>query len=220
MPSPIEQHAIMLDNTFDPYVAGTTKAAATGIFENGVDLCNLYADISYGTAAAATGIRCRAALTDLSAIFAKKGTAVYALPFNGANLSINSQTRGSAYARVTMYSNGTFEVLSFSSGNVPQSVIRYSGTWLPSGESVANWSMQFDAALTSQHVIGDAENYMTNGAPGVSALSTTRVCEGGSSAPVTGGNANAAGSISVKLYRLGVLRSTSMVTFNTNVNGQ
>lgn len=219
MPSPIAQHGITLDNTFDPYVADTTKAAATGVYENGVDICNLYANIIYGTAAAATGIHCRAALTDLNAIFAKKGTASYALPFDGANFSINSQTRGGAYAHVTMNSNGTFSVYTFNSGGVPQKVIRFSGTWLPAGDLVANWSVQFSAALSSQNAIGDGENYITNGAPTVVPLTTTRDCEGGSSANTTGDNANAAGGIAVKLYRLGVLRSTSDFTFNTNVNG-
>lgn len=220
MPSPVAQHSVTLDNTFDPYVAGTTKAGATGVFENGVDICNLYANIIYGTAAAATGITCRTPAVDLSAIFAKKGTATYALPFDGANFSINSQSRGSAYLHVTMKSDGTFTVYTFNSGALPQTVVRFSGTWLPAGESVANWSVQFAASLGTDHVIGDADNYITNGAPSISALTTTRDCEGGSSAPVTGGDANATGGITVKLYRLGVLKSTSAMTFSTNVNGQ
>jgi len=219
MPSPIAQHGITLDNTFDPYVAGTDKAAATGISEGGVDICNKYAKITYGAAAAATGITCRTPVVDLSAIFAKKGTAVYSLPFDGANFSINSQTRGGAYAHVTMKSDGTFSVYTFNSGGSPQTVVRFTGSWLPAGESVTNWSVQYDAALTSESSMQEGYNYITNGAPAVSALTTTRDCEGGSNASLTGSNADAAGYISVKLYRLGVLRSTSTFTFNTNVNG-
>jgi hypothetical protein len=208
------------EDVYDADVVGDGPVAAISNigYRNAAGVLLKFAALKYGTAAANHGYRL-ADGRDFSALWCKKGTAVYSLPFDGANFSINSQTRGGAYAHVTMKSDGTFSVYTFNSGGSPQTVIRYSGTWLPSGESVANWSVQYDAALTSESSMQEGYNYITNGAPTVSALTTTRDCEGGSNASLTGSNADANGYISVKLYRLGVLRSTSRFTFNTNVNG-
>lgn len=94
MASPIAQHGTLLSATFDPYQSGTTKAAATGIFENGNDLANIYASIIYGTAASATGITKNGA--DLNTIFAKIGTANYSLPLNGTTWTAGHTTAGTS----------------------------------------------------------------------------------------------------------------------------
>jgi hypothetical protein len=79
--SGIASKGVDLDNIFDPYVAGTTKARAAGIAVAGSDTSNRFANIIYGSAAAATGIQSEGA--DINTLYAKKGTASYALPIDG-----------------------------------------------------------------------------------------------------------------------------------------
>lgn len=81
MTSGIASKGVDLDSIFDPYVAGTTKARAAGIAVAGSDTSNRYANIIYGSAAAATGIQSEDA--DLNTLYAAKGTAQYSLPING-----------------------------------------------------------------------------------------------------------------------------------------
>ena len=79
MSTAIKSKSVSLAAIFDPYVAGTTKARAAGIDDAGNDTSNLYANIIYGSAAAATGIQSQGA--DLNTLYAKIGTAAYPLGF-------------------------------------------------------------------------------------------------------------------------------------------
>lgn len=81
MSNAIASKGVSLANIFDPYVAGTTQARASGIDDAGTDTSNLYANIIYGTAAVATGIKSQNA--DLNTLYAAKGTAQYQLGFGG-----------------------------------------------------------------------------------------------------------------------------------------
>jgi hypothetical protein len=157
MPSPIAQHGITLDNTFDPWVAGTDKAAATGIFEAGVDICNKYAPLKYGTAATATGITCRTPAVDLSAIFAKKGTAKYSIPpptYNG--ITITETGVGAITSSITLDSNGQW---SSSDGQL--------GTWY--GSTLAGVGAGYEMRATvsggSAGVTNPAANFIGMSSP-------------------------------------------------------
>lgn len=101
MSNAINSKSVSLASIFDPYVAGTTKARASGIDDAGNDTSNLYANIIYGSAAAATGIKSQNA--DLNTLYAAKGTAVYntPLPINGNTYSGTRQvTSGTGAASI------------------------------------------------------------------------------------------------------------------------
>jgi hypothetical protein len=214
MPSPIAQHGITLDNTFDPYVAGTTKAAATGISENGVDICNLYANIIYGTAAAATGIRCRAALTELNAIFAKKGTASYNLPIEDTVYQATQNgVNGSAQLIFNMLSNGTYTIVRSLRGVLSTLA---TGTWLPAGDSVGNYTCKFTGAQTVNSLAGDASFNNATNAPTAQALTTSRSYTADASVfTELGAIADQSVAVTMSYYRLGVLVHDVHVTFGT-----
>jgi hypothetical protein len=160
MPSPIAQHGITLDNTFDPWTAGTDKASATGISEAGVDICNKYAPLKYGTAAPATGITCRTPAVDLNAIFAKKGTAKYAIPPpTYAGLTITATGTGAITSSITLDSNGQW---SSSDGQL--------GTWY--GSTLAGVGAGYEVRATVSGGSG-----VTNPAATFVALSAARTIQ-------------------------------------------
>jgi hypothetical protein len=81
----VKSKNVALSSIFDPYVAGTIKARTSGIKDANNDTSNLYANIIYGDAAAATGIKSQGA--DLNTLYAKIGTASYGLGFSGVHYS-------------------------------------------------------------------------------------------------------------------------------------
>lgn len=94
MTSGIASKGVDLDSIFDPYQAGTTKARAAGLNVAGSDTSNRFANIIYGTAAAATGIQSEGA--DINTLYAAKGTAKYNLPVNGQTYSAIANSSGVA----------------------------------------------------------------------------------------------------------------------------
>lgn len=138
MTSGIASKGVDLDSIFDPYVAGTTKARAAGIAAGGTDTSDLYANIIYGSAAAATGIQSEG--DDLNTLYAKKGTASYALPidgntYTGANHLIAPNT-GSAFISFTSTSSTwtikgslNFGTTTLASGAVPTGATKVKYTW-------------------------------------------------------------------------------------------
>lgn len=216
MPSPISQHGVTLDNTFDPYVAGTTKAAATGIYENGVDICNLYANIIYGTAAAATGITCRTPAVDLSAIFAKKGTASYNLPIDGTDYTATqSGVNGSAQLTFNMLNNGTYSIVKSIRGVLTTLA---TGTWLPAGDAVSQYTCYFAGVQSNVTVTGDAGNSTNTNAPQSTpvALTTSRQYTIDSHVfTEIGATARQTMAVTCNYYRLGVLVHAVHVSFLT-----
>jgi hypothetical protein len=166
----INSKGVPLPNIFDPYLAGTTKARASGIDDAGNDTSNLYANIIYGSAAAATGIASENA--DLNTLYAAKGTASYALPINGQTYGASENTGpsggASATLTVTLHANGAYDVVAFQSKHVPSSVTRASGTWNTFG--LPSSSFQVLYTLTTTSTEGNAG--ISNGASTYTALSS------------------------------------------------
>lgn len=112
MTSGVQSKDADLDSIFDPYVAGTTKARANGGAVAGSDTSNRYANIIYGSAAAATGIQSEGA--DLNTLYAAKGTSRYATPDNGAAYlsSLTVPIGGNGQASVSLLMTRTqYEVM-------------------------------------------------------------------------------------------------------------
>ncbi len=131
------------DLVFDPYVQGT-KPGATGYrTSDGVDLNQRFAPLSLGTAAAVTGMRITGG-ADCNTLWAAYGTAVYGLPFSGA--TFNAYTSGNvtsnmlAKCTLNVNSDGTYTIVVIGN-NVTTTAV--SGTWLPGGQSVSDYQVQF-----------------------------------------------------------------------------
>lgn len=160
---------VPLDQIFDLYVSGT-KAALTGytvrIAGVDVDLRDLLAPIYLGTSAAPTNYKVNNA--DLNTIFAKKGTAQYALPINGnsysaavfttgagktAALSFNAATSG-----WTVQKNEAGTTTTLASGSIPSGAtkVKYTDTWLNAPGDTGTGSPSNGAAafttLTSTYI--------------------------------------------------------------------
>lgn len=145
------------DDLFDLYEQGTKPSATNYRTSNGVDLAQRYAPLAYGTKGANVNMRTSAGL-DLSNLWARKGSAVYSLGFNGSifsagNTGLTGQP-GTLTASVTLAirSDGTWAIYKH-----PQTEV-VTGTWLPSGETASAYQVRFTAAN-----IGQADIY--NSAP-------------------------------------------------------
>lgn len=132
-----------LDDVFDPYVQGD-KVAPTGFTNDGVDLCERYAPLRYGSAAPPTGLSV-AGRGDFNTLWAAKGSATYTLGFDGATFAAHAQALSSqggtisADASVGLLANGTWAA----SGGPNFSGGPAAGLWLPAGASVADFEARF-----------------------------------------------------------------------------
>jgi len=166
----IASKSVSLASIFDPYVAGTTKARASGIDDAGNDTSNLYANIIYGSAAAATGIGSQSA--DLNTLYAAKGTAKYSLPINGQTYGASENTGASGGASatltVTLHADGTYDVIAFQSKHVPTNTTRASGTWNTFGSPSSGFQVLYTLTTVSEE--GNAGS--TNGASTYTTLNT------------------------------------------------
>lgn len=200
------------DALFDPYVSGT-KPAATGYrTSDGVDLANRYAPAAYGSKGPNVGYRLTNG-ADLSTLWAAKGTATYALGFNGGSYAASS-SRGTAKLTLAMASDGTWSVTD------QDGAARASGTWLNFGGVVGDYSVLFTATgFTNGTDPGGGTDSYGNGATSASALTTTRAFWA-SAGSISGGgtqvqnNADNSGTLTVHLYKSGQLISTSSCTFD------
>jgi len=210
-------NGVPLDQIFDPYVSGT-KAPLTGytvrIGGVDVDLRDLFAPIYLGTSAAPTNYKVNNA--DLNTIFAKKGTAQYALPINGQSYVASGQ-RGGTYLTFNMKADGTYSIDRFQA-NSGGAYTLATGTWLPSGDSASLYTCMFALQTISAGAFGGT-NSTTNGAPAQSALTSDRSCQVTSTAANTGQTADQQVRVTMTLYKSGVLRSTTVVTFSTSADG-
>lgn len=138
MTSGIASKGVDLDSIFDLYQAGTTKARPAGLNVAGSDTSNRYANIIYGSAAAATGIQSENA--DINTLYAAKGTANYALPINGnsyvhaysvvsgtGHSTIGFSTTSSGWQVYGSHSGGAQTALA--SGTMPASASKVQFTW-------------------------------------------------------------------------------------------
>lgn len=129
MTSGIASKGVDLDSIFSPYVGGTTQQRATGIDVNGQDLNARYANIIYGTAPPATGIKSEGA--DLSTLFCTGAN--YSLPIDGQTYSGSGHVAsGLCTAGVTLQiNNAQYRFQGFGTGSP-------GNTWtfqIPSGVS-------------------------------------------------------------------------------------
>jgi len=180
--SPIQSKGVPLSSIFDPYVAGTTKARAAGIAEAGNDTSNIYANIIYGSAAAATGIDSEGA--DLNTLYAKIGTASYALPINGStythfhqvvsltgNSTIGFQiTSGTTY--IVYGTDSASSPTTLASGPVPSGSVKVQFTWgsftVDTGSTDA-FGTTSNAATTPQLISTNPDAHYTTQSVGPSA---------------------------------------------------
>lgn len=171
MSTAIKSKGVSLSAIFDPYVSGTTKARASGLDDAGNDLSNLYANIIYGTAAAATGIASESA--DLNTLYAKIGTTNYPLPIDGDDFIAHSNGTVNpsmdANIAIQVKSDGTYSVKLIGNSVITPGA---SGTWLPSGDAVSDYQVEYVWTQSSQRPTGPAT--VTNGASTYSACTTTR----------------------------------------------
>lgn len=170
MTSGIASKGVDLDNIFDPWLSGTSKARATGISVAGSDLNNRFAPLIYGSSAAATGIQSQG--DDLNTLFAAKGTAKYSLPINGQTYGASENTGASGGASatltVTLHADGTYDVIAFQSKHVPTNTTRASGTWNTFGAPSSGFQVLYTLTTVSEE--GNAGS--TNGAPTYTTLNT------------------------------------------------
>lgn len=124
MTSGIASKGVDLDDVFDPWQTGTSKARTTGISVAGSDINNRFAPLVYGTSAPATGIQSQGA--DLNTLFAAKGTAKYSIPIDGQRYTAGSFSDGVAPIKPC---NGTiFVQIGGDTINVQTKVVNNGGT--------------------------------------------------------------------------------------------
>jgi len=203
---------IAWENLFAPDTVGDGPVT-TNIKENGVG--KRFAAIKYGSKR--PDVLFRNGGTDVTNYWASNGSAVYSLPINGATYNSNNQSRGTASIRFNIYANGTYDVQDWrSSTNHPNFV---SGSWLPAGEVASNWSVQIDATHNNDSVIDGGTTGAETNAPAAQPCTTDHFGRVYANAILTTDRATCTGSITVRLYRLGALRSTTTITAYCNVNG-
>ena len=200
------------DDLFDPDVQGDGYAATFLRRSDGTPL--KFASASYGTPGDVFGFR-DASGVDVGPKWAKKGTAQYALPINGQTFNADRTTRGGASLDLNMNSDGTYSVVR----TTDAASTLASGNWLPSGGAVSDYSCDFSYAINDENVVGTGTNSVTNGASSASALTTTRTFTQRSTANQSQSAASRTGTITMHLYKSGVLKSTTTVTFETSVTG-
>ncbi|MGE7139658.1 hypothetical protein ACQKIE_18685 [Luteibacter sp. NPDC031894] len=176
-----------------------------------------FANISYGSKR--PNVMFAYGGVDVSNYWASNGSAVYSLPIDGGNYSANNQQRGQANVRLQMFANGTYQVLTQKS-SVTNWTVADSGTWLPAGDSAANYTCRYVVTELGASTIGNASTGTENQAVAQVSLGSANPYAGGYAlAALTGTNADCHGSIVMYLYRQGVLRSTTTINYFCNVNG-
>ncbi|MFC6633524.1 hypothetical protein [Microbulbifer taiwanensis] len=121
-----------LDNIFEPR-GSFAKRADVGIYNGSTDISNLYAPVSHGSAAANTGIY--AGSTDIGQLFAAKGSVSYhkAPIWTAGDWARTDKPSSAATTGVKFNTSGSIDL--FESGT--------DGTWLPSGESNADYEVKW-----------------------------------------------------------------------------
>lgn len=157
MASEYRYQGVDFDDLFDPDTQGNGPVASLYRRPDGQPL--RYAHVQYGARRSDVGRRQGGA--DLASLWAAKGTATYALGFNGGNYArsalalTNQQGTVSASVGLTLNNNGTWVITSSSTRDGGRT--EASGTWLPAGGSVGDYEVQFGVA-TSQGGGGSVSN--------------------------------------------------------------
>jgi len=200
------------DNAFDPDVVGDGPAA-TG-FRNGTGQTLKYAALHYGAQAGVQGFRIAGGADD-STLWAKAGSTSYSLPINGGDYSAEQLTRGGVSLYFNMKSDGTYSIDKTVGGTASTAA---SGTWLPAGDTVAQYSVAFTVAQSNQVVFFNGLNSATNDAPSPQPLTTSRKGGGASQANLVSDRATQDVAVTMTLYKSGVVKSQTHVTFHLKSN--
>lgn len=203
-----------LDLVFDPYYEGTKPSATSLLDDSGSDIVNRYAPIVYGSQALATGLLTgQSGHADINTLFAAYGTAVYSLPING-NLYSDGVGRGTASLAFNMNSDGTYSIVNHSNMTLA------SGTWISAGDSNANYSCKFtETGFTNGTDPNGGYNTFTNGAPSPSVMTSNYQFSVTSSSSSISQSASNVGQLTLTIYRLGNVRSTTTITFDCEAAG-
>lgn len=217
MPSGHRVAGVDFDDLFDPDVMGDGPTApGFARQDNGQPL--RYAAAQYGQLGPDTGRRI--AGVDLKQRWARKGSAVYKLPFDGAVVDAsvtalsNSSGTTTALAFLEMNSNGTYRgVRQTSTPGGGGSSVAFSGSWLPAGHSAADYEVQFETTTTGTATV-------TNGATAFASMSATRAVGASVSTPSNSGNlVNGSVAVVVRLRRAGSGGSTTNMTLAVSAAG-
>ncbi|MGN6655721.1 MAG: hypothetical protein ACTHJ9_10320 [Rhodanobacter sp.] len=169
MTSGVKSNNVDLDDLFDPDIVGDGPASA-GVKSGGVPL--KYAAIKYGTKRANVGIL--NAGSDVSNLWAAKGTASYALPINGQTFARKGQAltgqEGTITGTVqfTARADGTYAVTTSASPGSPSTPA--SGTWQTQGGAASDYQVQFTLSAGSTSGTGSTANT----APAYTSLATAQ----------------------------------------------
>lgn len=201
------------DDLYDPDVVGDGPSAPGFRRSDGTTL--KYAAAKYGTPGASLGMRLSSGV-DIGPQWARKGTATYNLPVDGTGyIATQNGVNGSAQLIFAMNSDGTYSIKRSIRGIVSTLA---SGTWLPAGDSVGNFTCYFSGTQSGVTQTGDCGfNNITN-APAATplALTTTRTYTADSQTFTTiGANATQDVAVICNYYRLGVLVHQVHVSFHT-----
>lgn len=224
MSNAINSKSVPLTSIFDPYISGTTKARASGIDDAGTDTSNLYANIIYGSAAAATGIQSEDA--DLNTLYAAKGTAKYALPINGQTFGAAAtgvlNKGATAELSFTTNTNGTYSVVEYTdTGNgSPTTTTLATGTWNTSGLPASSLDVQYTATVGSN---GETQKggWSTNPAPSWTAVTTALGLNDSVSVSFNEGSKGNLGTLQIqyRIHSTGQVISNSTIYFNVSADG-
>lgn len=198
------------DDLYDPDVVGDGPSAVGYRKVDGTTL--RYAAAGYGTPGAAMGYRMSNGV-DIGTLWSRKGTAVYTLPINGKTYT-RGGGRGTHSLTWTMRADGTYAITD------DVGTVYDSGTWLPAGDSVSAWSCQF--TQTGGHNGPDPDggsDTVSDDMPSPATLTSDIAFSVVASATVLNTNASNGAVVTAKLFRSGVLRSTTSVTFNVSAAG-
>jgi hypothetical protein len=203
-------NGVPLDQIFDPYISGT-KASLTGytvvISGIAVDLRDLFAPIYLGSSALPTKYKVNNA--DLNTIFAKKGTAQYALGFNGGSYS-SSRVRAAASITLQFDAIGTWQVIRDADTSGGAGTVLATGSWLNFGGTAADYTVKFATAdLVSGPDPGGGTDSLVNQATTAKVLTSTYFVRAGAEAVLVGNDADNTGTMTAYLYKNGSLISTS-----------
>jgi hypothetical protein len=211
MASGIKSNGVDLDDLFEPDVKGDGPAAL-GVQSGGVPL--RYAALKYGSKRANVGIA--NASSDVSNLWAAKGTASYGLPINGESYSAISN-RGTGKLVFSLTSAGAYTVVATINAGTPTTLA--TGTWLPSGGSVGDYAVQFSNSITSQVASGGGSNTIANGATTQSALTTNRDFLAQSAASIVTQDAHQSMNLTIRIYMSGSLYSSTQINLTTSGSG-
>lgn len=206
----ILRNGVPLDQLYG--TKGASTAAATGCLQNGVDVNQYLLALADGKALGFNSGLSKNG-TDFSAIF---GT-----PNTNTPLGMNGKTytrgagRGTHYIRMQFFTAGTWTVVDDSGGTLD------TGSWLIFGGAASDYTVQYVMSGFSNGPDPDGgSNSFSNDASSQVNLGTTQpIANATSSATVLNTSAANYGTVTINLYKSGVLVSTSVCTFDVSAAG-